>query len=297
MNAFFQRIVAFFLSVVAFFSGLFGVKKPAQYAYGSNKRQRVNIMLPDNAENTTVGLIFFIHGGGWISGDMSAYDDAIKQAVKMGYAAAAMNYRYISDDSHCAEILDDIDAALRQVKETAAKKDITIKKALLTGSSAGAHLSLLYAYSRADSAPITPAAVVSNCGPTDIGDPAFINENAAGGTELMLDLIGKLCGVKLSTAEYTAKNGSYDAWLAAVEKVSPASYVTAKSVPTVIAHGKKDTIVPYSNALLLDAKLTAAGVRHDFVSFPNSGHELGSDPDCSTRVYELMIEYAQAYLK
>ncbi len=297
MEAFFQRIIAFFLSVIAFLTGLFGINKPVQYAYGANARQRVNLMLPQKAENTTVGLILFIHGGAWISGDMSSYNDALKSAAKLGYAAAALNYRYISDDIHCAELLDDIDAALATVKETAAKKNITINKVLLTGASAGAHLSLLYAYSRAKTAPITPAAVVSNCGPTQLSDPAFITGNAMGGTDAMLDLAGKLVGVKLTQEEYRTKTGNYSAWLAAADQASPVSYVNADTVPTVIAHGEKDAIVPYANAVLLDAKLTEAGVRHDFVSFPNSGHELGGDPECSARVYDLLIEYAQTYLK
>ena len=297
MSAFFQKIIAFFVSVVSFFYGLFGIVKPIPYAYGPHERQQVDIVLPNNAGGSTRGVVFFIHGGAWVGGDKKDFNDYLKKTAKLGYVAAALNYRYISDDSHCGEILDDIDAALEKVKEVAGSKNITVEKALLTGISAGAHLALLYSYSRAETAPIAPAAAVSFCGPTDLADPGYVDGNAIGEADVMLDLLSKLCGVKLTQEEYRAQNGNYNAWIAAIEKVSPVSYVTAACVPTVIAHGEKDTIVPYANAAALNELLTAEGVTHEFVSFPNSGHELGSDPDCWDRVNELLYAYAETYLK
>ena len=297
MQAFLQKITAFFMSLIAFFSGLLVTVRPVQYTYGAHERAQVNIMLPKNAQGTTRGLVFFIHGGAWVGGDKDDFGSYLKNTAARGYVVAALNYRYISDDSHCEEILEDIDAALIKVKEVAEQKNITVEKALFTGVSAGAHLALLYAYSRADTSPIAPAAVVSYCGPTDLADPGFIDGNAIGEPEAMLDLLSKLCGVKLTEEEYRARSGNYDAWLAAIEKVSPVSYVTESSVPTVIAHGEQDTLVPYANAVKLDALLTSAGVKHEFVSFPNSGHELGYDPECWERVGALLNEYEDTYLK
>ena len=77
---------------------------------------------------------------------------------------------------------------------------------------------------------------------------------------------------------------------------SPVSYADT-AVPTIIAHGAKDSIVPYQNAVDLDAALTVAGVRHDFVTYANSDHDLAADKDCEDKVYDLMLEYAYEYLK
>ena len=78
--------------------------------------------------------------------------------------------------------------------------------------------------------------------------------------------------------------------------ISPAKKVTKSTVPTLMAHGEKDTIVPYSNALLLDTALTENGVPHDFVSFPNSSHALLQDPDCTLRFRSLTNQYLARYL-
>lgn len=297
MQSFVQKILAFFMAVIAFFFGLFGVGDPVQYRYGSHERAQVDILLPKNAKGSTRGVVFFIHGGAWVGGDKSDFGDYLNKFAKRGFVTASLNYRYISDDSHCEEILNDIEAALAKVKEVAADKKITVEKALMTGFSAGAHLALLYAYSRAATAPIAPAAVVSFCGPTNVADPGFFDGNAQGGIDEMLDLMSKLSGERLTQAEYRAKSGNYDKWMAAAAKVSPVSYVTKACVPTVLAHGVRDTIVPYANAVDLDALLTKAGVTHEFISFPNSGHELGRDPECWDRVIELLSEYAEVYLK
>lgn len=300
MQALFQRITAFFMSILTFFAGLFGINiqpEPVEYKYGPHERHVVDIALPRNAEGSARGLILYIHGGAWIGGDKSGYSNEIKKAATKGYVAAAMNYRYISDTVHSDDIMDDITAALAKIKEVAAEQGITVNKALLTGASAGAHLSLLYAYSRSDAAPVTPAAVVSFCGPTELSSKGYIDGNLIGEPSVMLDLLSKLCGVKLTIDEFRAETGNYSAWAEAIAHVSPASYVTSSTVPTVIAHGEKDSVVPFDNAVRLDALLTEAGVKHDFIRFPNSDHPLDKDPDCMQRSLELLDEYAAEYLK
>ena len=305
----FSKIIAFFMSIIAFFSGLFsGGKKPVNptpsnptsntfydYAYGSGVRQTLDLVLPQNA--SAAGLVLCIHGGAWISGNKDGYRGMLTNAANMGYAAAAINYRYLSDTVHMDALMTDITAALAKIKSLAAERGVTITKALLTGSSAGAHMSLLYAYKYADAAPITPTAVVSNCGPTDLCDPTFIEHNDIGNTAAVVDLMNKLCGVTISEADYRNHTGQYAAWTAALQAYSPLYQVKSSTAPTVLGHGQKDTIVPFSNAVALDAALTAQGVTHDFVVFPNSGHGLDQDADASARMTELLIRYAETYLR
>ena len=309
--AFFQKIIAFFMSIIAFFTGLFsGGKKPSDptpepsnptsytyydYAYGSESRQRFDLALPENASGEK-GLILFIHGGAWIAGNKNDYRDAINYASSLGYAAAALNYRYLSDTVHMDKLMEDVASALAKIKSLAAERGVQLNKVLLTGTSAGAHMSLLYAYHYAPASAIRPVAVVSNCGPTDLCDPAFIEQNELGNRKTMIDLMNKVTGVTISEADYSNHSGQYDAWLAALRAYSPLTYVTAQTVPTVLGHGQKDTVVPYANATALDAALTQQGVRHDFVVFPNSGHALDQDADASARMNNLLVQYVQDYL-
>ncbi|MBR5112317.1 MAG: alpha/beta hydrolase [Clostridia bacterium] len=293
-----QRILSFLLAVVSFFTGLLGMNteklEENEYRYGIYERNLVDIILPENASGTTRGVILGIYGGAWITGDKEGWSQSLREFASKGYVAAALNYRHVSDSIHVKDELDDIENALRKIKEVAAENGIKVEKVMLTGQSAGAHLSMLYAYSRADSSPLKPCAVVSEAGPANLANEEYL-QLLLGDEEKTLELLCNLCGVKLTMAEYRNKIGRYPLWLSAIKKISPVSY--AKSAcPTVIAHGMQDGVVPYSDAVRLDSLLTQAGVAHDFIIFPDSGHFLENDPAEKERLSELFYGYAETYL-
>ncbi len=298
----FDKIIAFFMSVIFailnFFGlgGLFGgIDSSDAYVfanmdYGKHERQVLDLAIPESNDGE-VGLVLFIHGGAWIGGDKDGYKDAISNcANNLGYAAAALNYRYLSEDVDLNDIADDIDSALAAIKAKGQEKGVSINKVLLTGSSAGAHLSMFYAYSRKDTAPITPAAVCSFCGPTDLYDDNYYYGSALGDTQTVCWLMSLACG-------QTFAIGEKDSAKAALDKVSPITYVSESTVPTILCHGEKDSVVPYSNALSIVEKFEQYGVTYEFISYPNSDHDLGSDPDCAKRADTLLFEYAAKYLK
>lgn len=299
---FVQKITAFFLAISAFFTALFNgnfklyvddyVK--LNVAYGTHERNLVDFYLPKDAKGDT-GMILFIHGGGWVAGSKDSYKNDLINWAEKGYACAAMSYRYVSDEYDINDIMDDITACLTAVKAFGYQKGVNINKVLLTGASAGGHLSQLYAYSRADEAPVKPVAVVSLCGPVDLSNPELIygtanNGSALGTPEFICGLLSDCCSLEFKPGEEAKAK-------AALVDVSPVKYISKNSVPTVICHGQCDTVVPYSDAVTLDRMLTKYGVRHDLVSFPHSNHGLESDPDCTQRMNELFEQYAEDYLK
>ena len=236
-------------------------------------------------------MVLFIHGGAWIAGDKESYDGGMNYgASNLGIATASVNYRYISDALDILDILDDIDAALAKIKEKGAEVGVNINRVLLTGDSAGGHLSLLYAYARKNTAPITPVAVVSNSGPADLYDDNFYHGNALGDEAVMSDLMSKACGQRfVYETKESAKQALYS--------VSPIAYVSAGSVPTVINHGNADSIVPFSNALTLDALLTEYGVEHVLNVYQGADHDLGKDDAAKSRADELLFGYIDRFLK
>ncbi len=293
----FEKIVAFFMAIINFFMGLFGLggeeygcQTYFDMAYGTHERQVVDLFIPDNASGD-LGLVLFIHGGAWIAGDKESYTGGMEYgATSLGIATASVNYRYISEDVDILDILDDIDAALAEIKKKGNEVGVNINKVLLTGDSAGGHLSLLYAYARKDTAPVTPVAVVSNSGPTDLYDDNFYHNNALGDTAAICDLMSKACGQKFT---YETKESAKDA----LYSVSPVSYVSADCVPTVINHGNADTIVPFSNALALDELLTQYGVEHVLNVYEGADHDLGKDDAAKERADELLFGYIDRFLK
>lgn len=294
------KITAFIMAIVAFFTSLFGLNKaegqPFQnVAYGSDERQVLDLYLPKDSDGE-VGLFFYIHGGAWIFGNKDDYFDNIQDICEeYGYAAAAINYRYISDTVSIHDIADDIDLALEKIKSIGEENGITINKALFTGVSAGGHLAMFYAYSRRETAPITPVAVVNNCGPTDLTDDNYYYNSdlgvngELGSFETISDIFSKGCGKRFT---YETRHSAKAELLA----VSPISYVDENTVPTVINHGQKDTIVPFSNAQALVNKLKQCGVKYDFNVYPNSGHTLSDDKASKKAANKLLEEYMLTYL-
>lgn len=302
-----EKIIAFFMAIITFFANLFGITLPGTQpepeptqsyvwldtAYGDHEQQNLDLYIPKDNDGT-IGLALFIHGGAWVRGDKSYYSRDTLQYVSedLGYAAAAINYRYVSADTSFNDLLDDVGASLQFIKEKGEEVGVNINKVLLTGISAGGHLSLMYAYSRADTAPITPAVVYCESAPTNLTETSYFTEpNDEGSPEFLTQLVSWGCEANI-TLDNIAEPESQAALLAA----SPISYVDENTVPTVIAQAINDKSVPYSNAVDLDEKLTEYGVRHDFVVFPNSGHLLQDDPDCLERSQGLAIQYAAEYM-
>ena len=307
----FDKIIAFFMSIIAFFMGLFGgggsnpekpVTPPSEpsssytryedVSYGSHERQKLDVCFPAEYDGE-VGLFLLILGGAWIEGDKdSCTETATVAARDFGLVGAAINYHYISDSVHMDTLMNDIDLALAKIKEMGAEKGINVNKVMFMGFSAGAHMSLLYAYSKADTAPIKPVAVVSCAGPTDFTDESFYINNDIGNSETMAALFSWAGGKPFSYADRAKPEIK-----ASLEAISPLSYVNASTVPTILNHGDKDTIVPYSNAVSLDAKLTEYGVPHHFNTYRNDGHGLGNDKATDDVAYTHLFEYINTYLK
>lgn len=292
--------VAYITAIIVFFSSLFGVPLNdgsvendgytyKNLQYGHHERQVVDLYLPKNSDGE-VGLILFIHGGGWKAGSKEEYVNTAPSYVeKYGCAVAALNYRYVSEVYDLYDLLDDIENCLDRVKEKAQEKGINLTGVLLTGGSAGGHLSMLYAYARKDTSPIEPKAVISNSGPADLTDENLYHCNPLDSEEEIASLLSQACGKRF---RYKNRAKAYDALMA----VSPVAYVDADTVPTVINHGMKDTVVPFSIALTIVSKFEECGVKHDFNIYPNSYHGLESDPENAQIANELFTEYVLTYL-
>ena len=290
----FNRIISIIMSAFLSFFNWIGVMlgmentyKFENVSYGTHERHTLNLYIP--ADKESVGLVLMIHGGAWIGGDKADYAGEVERVLGMGYAVASVNYRYISDDVDLIDVTDDIQLAVAKIKELSEKRGIEINKMVLTGVSAGGHLAMLYAYSRDDVSAIKPVAVLNYCGPTDLSDDAYYFDNGLGDGEYVAQVLSWACGYKHTFA--TREEAKEALW-----NVSPLKYVDENTVPTVINHGVKDNIVPFSNAVSLRDKFDTLGVTYVFNAYPNSGHGLNEDAENTDKSYELYSEYLETYL-
>lgn len=57
--------------------------------------------------------------------------------------------------------------------------------------------------------------------------------------------------------------------------LSTTTYIDKNGPPTIVFHGKKDNIVPYTQGETLYGKLKSAGVKTELTLEPEGGHGMG----------------------
>ena len=188
-------------------------------------------------------------------------------------------------------LIRDITEALAAIKRTAEENGVTLSRTLLTGASAGGHLSLLYAYAMADEAPIRPVCVVDYCGPTLLTDEELLEGTPSRypPMEQWIELYSNLTGIP-----FCGENR--EAFLPVLLQYSPLHYVNERSVPTIICHGQRDDVVPFSNATALRDALEVNGVEYVFLPMPKAGHGL-EDPGIFRESRALYEIYAERFLR
>lgn len=234
---------------------------PLEYAeelnvsYGSDSDQKFDIYLPANRTLETKVMIL-VHGGGWSAGDktdMDGFVDLIFQNFE-NIAVVNINYRLADENNQPYPMqTDDITTIINHLK--ANQNDYVIDDEFgFIGTSAGAHLSMLWSYALDVNNDISM--VCSIVGPTNFTDPAYL-DNPGEAIQELLDLYG------------------VDAATEFLEEVSPYHRVTASAPPSILFYGGQDPLVPTSQGTDMRDKLVELGVTNEFTLYEDEGHGWG----------------------
>ena len=235
-------------------------------------------------------LILYLHGGGFTSGDKADSDAQMlcKYYTAKGYVCASVNYPLQKDgkSTNINLIMDDILTQVCSIQQEAARLGYPITQMAATGDSAGGGLALLYAYRGAETSPIPVKLVFAMTGPVTF-DPEKWGLTTP---EDQADFISRFSGITVTVDELGSEKVQQ-----LLKAISPAMQVTADSVPTVVAYGTKDKIVPVNLKYdLLDA-LDANDVDYTYIEFPNSGHAMAFDPDKTQEYLDTVADYMEKY--
>ena len=261
--------------------------------YGPNDWNKLDLYFPKEiAPERSRGAVLFIHGGAWNAGKRQDMAGFARRTAKRGYVAASLGYMLAGDKTKdlysMNAVMDEIDAALKTLKEEATKRGAPLEKVALSGDSAGGHIATLYAYSRGKNATLPVVFVAPRVGPSDFHVETWPNldpETVAGIVSIMTRKLTSVEDLKAKTPE------------AAIASISPAAFAeNGGAVPTLAAFGGKDNLVPTPHRERLVAALEKSGVPFDVVDFSNSGHMLESDPEATQVRRKLFFEYAERYL-
>ncbi|WP_241489657.1 prolyl oligopeptidase family serine peptidase [Lacinutrix algicola] len=146
--------------------------------------------------------------------------------------------------------LNDITAVVNHLKLNQEEYSISNNFGFI-GVSAGAHLAMLWSYSY--DVDNNTKMVASIVGPTNLADTAYANN-----PQLPIDQLILYFGLTPTTVF--------------LETYSPFHQVETTSPPTILFYGGMDQLIPNSQGIDMDAKLTELNIIHEFTFYPNEGH-------------------------
>lgn len=212
-------------------------------------------------------VLIFIHGGGWSGGKRSDYLPYLLDYAQKGYVTVSVSYR-LAGVAHFPAAVQDVQSAVRWIREHSGEHLIDPEKIALIGGSAGGHLAMMAGY--ADEAEGHKVqAVVNLYGPADLTSEYARNRDEC------LNFLGY---------SFQERPDLY-------HMASPRTHITRDDPPTLIFHGTIDSLVPVSQSDSLQKWLDRAGV-------PNEYHRLTGWPhtmDLSTKVNDYCQYYMDAF--
>ena len=117
---------------------------PQRVDYGDDKDRYFLYYEPD--VTVSDAIIFWVHGGGWNSGNPKAFDYVGQHIAKAGYRIISAGYRLSPKNKYPAQI-EDVCTCYNNAVQYLRKKNIDTSKIIVVGPSAGAHLTSIMCYS------------------------------------------------------------------------------------------------------------------------------------------------------
>lgn len=219
------------------------VKKDFQYD-ASDKDAYMDVYYPKESSKH-YGTIFWVHGGGWLSGNKDDLKPWAEVLAGKGFSVISVNYSLSPEKKYPLPVTQ-VNTALSYVVSHADALGINPNKILLAGDSAGAQLVAQVAlintnesYAMEFGAPSVMAdhkiaGLLLNCGPYDL---TSINENDnSEGARLIRAFMWSYTGNKDYKSTPLLKYASIPNYVTAA---FPPSFITAGNTDPLLKHSKK----------------------------------------------------------
>jgi acetyl esterase/lipase len=255
------------------------IRPDVVYGVENGHENKLDVVYPHNA-TSPVPAVIYIHGGGWFFGDKSGAVLETLPYLQMGWAAVNVEYR-MAGTSKAPGAVEDCRCALRWIARNAKDYHIDLTRLVVTGHSAGGHLSLTTGMLKESDG------LDTNC-PGDKGEAepkiaAIVNWYG------ITDVADLLAGPNWKSYAIAWLGSSANKEEVA-RRVSPLSYVRADNPPIITIHGDADDVVPYSHALRLQQALDKAGVPNELFTIKGGGHGQFSDEE-NGKAYTAIFQF------
>jgi acetyl esterase/lipase len=250
------------------------------YGTANNVETKLDVYTRRDATGP-VPTVIHIHGGGWVGGMKESDVPLFFPYLEMGWAVVNVEYR-LGRVSLAPAAVEDCRCALRWVLKNAKEYNFDTTKIMVTGFSAGGHLSLTTGMVPSSSGldrqcnvvdSLHVAAIVNWYGITDVGD-LLEGPNQKNYAVLWMG----------------SQIDRYDI----AKRVSPLTYVRPGLPAIMTIHGDADPVVPYSHATRLHDALTKANSPNKLLTIPGGKHG-GFTRDQMIMIYRTIREFLAVY--
>lgn len=231
-----------------------GVRMEPNIAYDRYPETVLDVFIPEGGNGGKRPGVLVIHGGGWTGGTKEGqWENFVRRYLEKGFVVANVEYRLAKAATAPAAVEDSLKAAA-WFSRNASKYGVDSKRIIVTGGSAGGHLSLMVGMTPRSAKlgkPAKIAAVVNFYGITDVGDQL-------GGPNM-----------RQYAVTWVPESGGR---MELARRVSPMTYVRRGVPPILTLHGDADQTVPYEHGVQLTKALVRAGAQAEMISVPQGRH-------------------------
>ena len=291
-----QRVLSLIMTLFLMLQTLFGLtgeqyKVYANIRYGDAQRDLVTIYVPNKAYSRSYnGCILYLHGGSWMHGDKEDMAHHCQKMAMKGYITATMSYSLCTDGKATNvtiyTMMDEVTQCIQAIRKFGNRRGLNITKLATSGYSAGAHISMMYSYSRPEDSPIELAFTANRAGPSDLTTKVWGFDSYRYTT--------MLTGVTVT--DEMKRNGEADRL---AREISPVTYVNKNTLPSIFAYGGSDPQVTSGNREAMEKvfrqNFGENGNHYEYIFFPMSGHALMLDPVSEAEYDDAVCRYCRSY--
>ena len=253
------------------------IEGTVEYGISYKNELKLDLYRPTKNVFKPSPVLFFIHGGAWISGTKAAinfnrFNGAVNTLRENGYTIICPNYSPAGrGKSVFPQCILDIYEAIDWAKQNASLYDLDTTNLGILGESAGAHIGMMIAFPEKTLQPEKYRKTKFNYlidvyGPNDLTD--IYQGQAVEKIDASIKRVSKIFGSEFNIKEYVfGFDPSKDSVRAneLLNRYSPINIIRENKAPILIIHGKDDRIVPVEQSLILKSKL-------DSLRIPNEMH-------------------------
>lgn len=295
-------------------------------------------ILDEQEKGKDVPVILFVHGGSWIGGKKEDEEQGCLRYAKMGYVTATINTRLAfqpipENSGSFFDMITDIKDCVTDILRKLNERGYTSTRMALSGTSAGAHISMLYGTTYGAQSPIPVKLLLPCCGCGDFLPSSWANnrnmwnEEKASFSGLLYDTpeADPEYGQKLLVAaNFMAKmiatgggcgkmkDGQFAVYTAEemlqgvedteseiykqVTSVSPTLLWHTYKIPCVFRHGEPDTLISVDCVRHQKKVLEDLGVDCCFIISALDWHLQIMDRSAAKAFFDKSKEYLEKYL-